>query len=125
MGRNAHLSERECNVIIAFHDENLSFRIIAECAKGFRNAVWNMIRNQGRVNKNKPTGAPRQLTDSTNRSIVIKGRDAKCTARMIPDELCVNVGVRRVQQVFVDAQFSEYEKRKPTPRLVLLTSQPC
>ena len=76
MSRNVHLSERECSVIIALQDENLSFRIIAERVKGSRNAVWNVIRNQGTMNQNKSTGAPRQLTDSTIRSIVRKKRDA-------------------------------------------------
>ena len=64
------------------------------------------MRNQGTVNKNKRTGGPQQLTDSTIRSIAGKGREEKYTARMRLDELPVNVSVRRVQQILSDAQFS-------------------
>ena len=115
MGRNVHLSETECTVIITLRNENLSVRVIAERVKRSHNAVRNVMRNQGTVNKNKPIGRPRKLTNRTIRSIVRKGREGKYAARMIRDELRLNVGVRRVQQVLSDAQFCEYERRTPAP----------
>ena len=105
MDRNVHLSETECSVIIALDDENLSVRVIAELVKSSRNAVCNEIRNQGMVNEHEPTGWPRKLADRTIRSIARKRREGKCTARMVQDELRLNVGARRVQQVRSDAYF--------------------
>lgn len=118
MPRGSYLSEVEKGKILAFLEENVSFREIGRRINRSEKVIRNFVKNKENYGQNKSGGPKNKLSARTKRRIINMASNSTKSTNTIVKELQLNVHRSTVSRVLKQSPHIEHQKLQKMPRLL-------
>lgn len=117
MGRGAALTLEERGKILAYRDNNLSTREIANKISRSQSVVCHFLRNPSTYGENMKKPSWKALTPCEERRILREASNSRCSAAKIRQNLGINASIATVRRVIRKAKHLKRLKLKKSHRL--------